>query len=249
MDLKGRVAIVTGGTGGLGMRIARTFVLRGIRVALCYNQGKDVALRASRELGDLGGEVIPLQVDLEQEESVQRLVDETIRAFGRIDILVNDAAYTKWIPWPQLEDLSLADWNKILAVNLTGPFLCTKAVAPIMKRQKSGRIVNISSGSGFSPHGSSIPYAVSKAGLIHLTKCMAVALAPEILVNCVAPGFMEDTRASEKLTELYKEKVRQQALLKRSTDKDDIAEIVVEFSRTESITGQTLVIDSGRFFH
>jgi 3-oxoacyl-[acyl-carrier protein] reductase len=127
--------------------------------------------------------------------------------------------------------------------------LAIKAVAPIMKRQGGGRIVNISSIAGHAPTGSSIPYAVSKAGLNHLTKCMAVGLAPEILVNCIAPGYIEGTRATSNLAPEYRERAQSGSLLKRAADKDDIARQVVEFCRTDSITGQTVVIDSGRVFH
>jgi 3-oxoacyl-[acyl-carrier protein] reductase len=174
---------------------------------------------------------------------------DVLGVFGRVDILVNDAAYNKWIPFRQLTDLSLEDWNRILTTNLTGPFICSKTVAPIMKRQGGGRIVNVSSIAGFGPTGSSIAYAVSKAGLNHLTRCMAVALAPEILVNGVAPGFMEGTRMSENLAPDYRERATQGALLQRATDKDDVAALVVECCRTDSITGQTLVVDAGRVFH
>jgi len=169
--------------------------------------------------------------------------------FGRIDILVNDAAYNKWIPFNDLDALGLDDWQKILSVNLTGPMLCMKAVVPHMRRQGGGRIVNIASVAGLAPSGSSIPYAVSKAGLIHLTRCMAVGLAPDILVNCVAPGYLEDTRATSNLDPAYRQRSRDGALLKRAADKDDVADQVVTFCRTDSITGQTLAIDAGRVFH
>jgi 3-oxoacyl-[acyl-carrier protein] reductase len=118
-----------------------------------------------------------------------------------------------------------------------------------MKRQGRGRIVNIGSIAGLHPIGSSIAYAVSKAALTHLTRCLAVALAPDVLVNCVAPGFMEGTRMSENLAPEYQQKARQGSLLQRAADKDDVAATVVEFCRTDSITGQTLVIDAGRVFH
>lgn len=134
-------------------------------------------------------------------------------------------------------------------MNLTGPFLCSKAVSAVMKRQGRGRIVNIGSIAGLHPIGSSIAYAVSKAALTHLTRCLAVALAPDVLVNCVAPGFMEGTRMSENLAPEYQQKARQGSLLQRAADKDDVAATVVEFCRTDSITGQTLVIDAGRVFH
>ena len=248
MDLKDKGAIVTGGTGGLGRRICKALIHRGVNVVVCYNERKDEALKVSEELAEQGGSAVVAQVDLADENSINNLVAETMDRLGRVDIVVNDAAWTKWIPWPQLDDLGLEDWNKLLAINLTGPFLLIKAVAPIMKKQGVGRIVNISSVAGFAPQGSSIAYAVSKAGLNHLTKCMAVALAPEILVNGVSPGFIPGTKASERLSEAYQQKVIDAALLKRPVDSDDIAEVVVEFCRTESITGQNLVIDAGRVF-
>lgn len=249
MNLENAVAIVTGGTGGLGRRICRALALTGVHVAVCYTQRQDEGEAVAGTLRELGRRTIAVRVDVSDPESVEALVDRVLREFGRIDVLVNDAAYNKWIPFPQLQDLQMDDWTKILAVNLTGPFVCIKAVAPIMKRQGQGRIVNISSIAGLGPTGSSIAYAVSKAGVIHLTRCMAVALAPDVLVNCVAPGFMEGTRMSENLSPEYREKARRSALLQRAVDKDDVAAAVVELCRTESITGQTLVIDAGRVFH
>ena len=118
-----------------------------------------------------------------------------------------------------------------------------------MQRQGGGRVVNISSVAGMAPSGSSIPYAVAKAGLNHLTRCMAVGLAPEILVNCIAAGFLEGTRATANLSLEFQEAARTGALLRRAADKDDVADQVVSFCRTDSVTGQTLVIDSGRLFH
>jgi 3-oxoacyl-[acyl-carrier protein] reductase len=118
-----------------------------------------------------------------------------------------------------------------------------------MRRNGGGRIVNIASVAGLAPTGSSIAYAVSKAGLIHLTRCMAVGLAPDVLVNCVAPGYIEDTRATANLDPAYRQRSRDGALLKRAADKDDVADQVVAFCRTDSITGQTLAIDAGRVFH
>src|SRR5205085_6550674 len=138
--------------------------------------------------------------------------------------------------------------SKIMAVNLTGPMHLTKAAAPVMKAQGRGRIVNIASVAGLSPTGSSIAYAVSKAGLIHLTRCMAVAMAPETLVNCVAPGLLEGTRATSNLRPEQVERSAAASLLKMAADKDDCADMVVTMCRTETMTGQTIVIDSGRFF-
>src|SRR5262249_37396000 len=129
--------------------------------------------------------------DITDGAAVDRLGGDVTQAFGPLDVLINDAAFKVSIPFCALDNLTLEEWNKIMAINLTGPMRLTKAVAPIMKAQGRGRIINIASVAGLSPTGSSIAYAVSKAGLIHLTRCMAVALAPETLVNCVAPGLLE----------------------------------------------------------
>lgn len=248
MEIKGKVALVTGGNGGLGSRICHALARAGCDVAVVYARSREPAEAVVAELRALGVKSEALGCDVADPAAVQALVDETMRRFGRVDILINDAAYNKWIPYPDLDALTFEEWEKILSINLTGPMLCIKAVAPIMRNQ-GGRIVNISSVAGLSPTGSSIPYAVSKAGLIHLTKCMAVALAPHVLVNCVAPGYIEGTRATSNLDPAYQQRSRESSLLKRAADKDDIAAQVVELCRTDSITGQTLAIDAGRVFH
>jgi 3-oxoacyl-[acyl-carrier protein] reductase len=163
-----------------------------------------------------------------------------------VDILVNDAAFNKSVPYADLDAMTHELWNHILATNLTGTFNCIKAVAPLMKAQGQGRIVNISSGAGVFPRGSSIAYAVSKAGMIHLTKCMAVALAPEVTVNCVAPGFMEGTRMTGNLPPVYVANVAGNTLLQHPVSKDDVADQVVLFCRSDSMTGQMIVMDCGR---
>jgi len=187
--------------------------------------------------------------DITDDAAVKRLIGEVTKAFGRIDILINDAAYNLSIPFGDLDSLSMEVWDRIMATNLTGPMRLTKAVAPVLKAQRQGRIVNIASVAGLSPTGSSIAYAVSKAGLIHLTRCMAVALAPETLVNCVAPGLLDGTRATANLKPEQVERSASSSLLKKPADKDDCADMVVTMCRTETMTGQTVVIDAGRIFH
>lgn len=249
MDLKGKVAIVTGGNGGLGQRICHALAQAGCHIAVVYAKSREQAEEVAGALRGHGVKADAFACDLTDAPQVEAMVAAVEQAFGRVDILVNDAAYNKWIAYTDLDALTLDVWDRILATNLTGPMLCTKAVAAAMRRQGGGRIVNISSVAGLSPTGSSIAYAVSKAGLIHLTKCMAVALAPDVLVNCVAPGYIEETRATSNLDPAYRQRSRESALLKRAADKDDIAEQVVLLCRTESITGQTLAIDAGRVFH
>jgi 3-oxoacyl-[acyl-carrier protein] reductase len=249
MDLKGTVAVVTGGNGGLGQRICHALAAEGCHIAVVYAQSKDQAAGVARDLEKHQVAAAAFACDVTQREQVQRLVDDVVKRFGRLDILINDAAYNKSIPFADLDNLTLEVWDKIMAVNLTGPMRLIKAVAPAMKAQKRGRIVNIASVAGLGPTGSSIAYAVSKAGLIHLTRCMAVALAPETLVNCVAPGLLEGTRTTSNLRPEQIERSAAASLLKKAADKDDCAEMVVAMCRSETMTGQTVVIDSGRIFH
>ena len=250
MELRGATALVTGGNGGLGQRICHALAKEGVNIAVMYAQSRDQAKSVADELTSryqINAAAFPC--DITDDAAVERVVGEVIRRFGRLDILVNDAAYNKAIPFTDLDSLTIEVWDKIIAVNLTGPLRLIKRVAPVMKAQGRGRIVNISSVSGVGPTGSSIAYAVSKAGLIHLTRCMAVALAPETLVNCVAPGLLEGTRATANLRPEQIQNSAATSLLKRAADKDDCADMVVTMCRTETMTGQTMVIDSGRYFH
>jgi NAD(P)-dependent dehydrogenase (short-subunit alcohol dehydrogenase family) len=249
MQLQGTVGIVTGGNGGLGQRICHALARAGVDVAVVYAQSQESAERVAVALRNIGVRAEAMACDVADPSQVENLVARVLDTFGRVDLLVNDAAYNKWIPFNDLDAMTYEEWQKILAINLTGPMLCIKAVAPAMQRQGRGRIVNIASVAGLGPSGSSIPYAVSKAGLIHLTRCMAVGLAPAVLVNCIAPGYLEGTRATANLSPAYRERARDAALLKRAADKEDVANQVVAFCQTDSITGQTLVIDAGRFFH
>jgi 3-oxoacyl-[acyl-carrier protein] reductase len=250
MDLNGAVALVTGGNGGLGQLICRHLAREGVHVAVMYARSREEAEGVARDLAarhQVNAAAFPC--DITDGAAVERVIGEVTRHFGRLDILVNDAAFNKAIPFPDLDSLTMEVWDRIIAVNLTGPMRLIKAAAPVMKAQGRGRIVNIASVSGVAPTGSSIAYSVSKAGLIQLTRCMAVALAPEVLVNCVAPGLLEGTRATSNLRPEQIERSAATSLLKRPADKDDCADMVVTMCRTDTMTGQTTVIDSGRYFH
>jgi len=250
MDLKGAVAVVTGGNGGLGQRICHALADAGAHIAVVYAQSQQQAQEVASALTaryQVNAAAMPC--DVTDAAAVDRLIEAVQKRFGRLDILVNDAAFNKSIVFSDLDGLTLEVWDKIMAINLTGPMRLTKAVAPIMKAQGRGRVVNIASVAGLGPTGSSIAYAVSKAGLIHLTRCMAVALAPETLVNCVAPGLLEGTRATSNLRPEQIDRAAAGALLKKAADKDDCADMVVTMCRTETMTGQTVVIDAGRMFH
>jgi 3-oxoacyl-[acyl-carrier protein] reductase len=250
MELRGMVALVTGGNGGLGQRICEALAREGVHLAVMYAASREQAEGVACDIAARHQvQAAAFQCDITEDAAIARLVGEVTARFGRLDILVNDAAYNIAIPFPDLDALTPAVWDRIMAVNLTGPMRLMQAVAPVMRAQGRGRIVNIASVAGLGPSGSSIAYAVSKAGLIHLTRCMAVALAPHALVNCVAPGLLEGTRATANLRPEQVSASAQGALLKRAADKDDCAEMVVTMCRTETMTGQTVVIDAGRYFH
>ncbi len=250
MELKGAVALVTGGNGGLGQRICHKLAAEGAHVAVVYARSREPAEAVAAELvATHGVQAAAFGCDLTDAAAITALVEAVQARFGRIDILVNDAAFNKTVPFTDIDGMTDELWDHIMAVNLTGPMRLSRAVGRVMKAQGRGRMVNIASVAGMGPSGSSIPYAVSKAGLIHLTKCLAVALAPETLVNCVAPGLLEGTRATANLTPDLVQRSASSSLLRRAADKDDCADMVVTMCRTETMTGQTVVIDAGRVFH
>ena len=248
MDLKDKVALVTGGNGGLGQRICHALADAGASVAVVGGSNLDLAREVAADMRAYGVDSEAFTCDLRQASEIQKVVTDVAARFGRVDILINDAAFNKAIPFQDLDALDLEIWNEIMTVNLTAPLLMCKAVAPTMKQQGGGRIVNITSVAGFAPSGSSIAYAVSKAGLNHLTKCMAVALAPEVLVNGVAPGLIEGTKLTSRLRPENIQRANSAALLQKPADKDDIANQVVTMCQTDTMTGQTVIIDSGRIF-
>jgi len=249
MELRGSVSLVTGGNGGLGRRICHALAEAGSNVAVVCRSSREDAEGVASELRQLDVEAEVFLADVTVRDEIIALYERVLARFGRVDVLVNNAAYNQSVAFKDLNGLTPEIWETILHANITSPFLCTREIAPIMKRQGGGRIINISSVAGFTPTGSSIAYAVSKSALNHLTRCMAVALAPEVLVNCVAPGLMEGTRMTTRLAPTQVQNALAGALLGKAADRDDVADQVVTFARTDSTTGQTLVIDAGRFFH
>ena len=249
MDLKGRVALVAGGTGLLGLAIARALAKGGADVAITYLERQDAAKETCAAVEGLGRRAWSVALDQTDAAAIPKAVEAVRSRFGRLDALVNNAAWNIAIPFPDLEALDAAVWDRLFATNLRGPYLLARAAAPHLKASGSGRIVNIASVAGLNPGGSSIAYATSKAGLIHLTRCLAVALAPEVTVNCVAPGLMEGTRMTSRLRPETAEGARQRSVLKRAASVEDVADQVVTFCRSDSVTGQVLNIDAGVFFH
>jgi 3-oxoacyl-[acyl-carrier protein] reductase len=249
MDLKGRVALIAGGTGLLGTAIARALAGAGANIAITYLERKDAARETCAVVEALGCRSFSLALDQTKAEAIPPAVEAVAKHFGHLDLLVNNAAWNISIPFPDLEALNPEVWDKLFATNLRGPYFVARAAAPHLKKSGAGRIVNIASVAGLNPGGSSIAYATSKAGLIHLTRCLAVALAPEVSVNCVAPGLMEGTRMTSRLRPEQANGARQRAALKRAASVEDVADQVLTFCKSDSITGQTVNIDAGVFFH
>lgn len=245
MDIKGKIAFVTGGSGDIGSAIAKALAKSGVDVAISYVghiEGANATIEAVRAEGR---RAYAIQLDQRDPDSINAAVDGVVREFGRLDILVNNAAWNVGIPFRDLDTLTAEIWDRMLETNLRGPYLLCRAFAKYLRANGAGRIVNIVSVGGLFPGGSSIAYSASKAGLIHLTRCLAVALAPSVTVNCIAPGLVEGTRMAKRLVEGAAEIARSMTVLGRVGDIGDIARQVVMFCSADSITGQVLVIDGG----
>jgi 3-oxoacyl-[acyl-carrier protein] reductase len=245
MDLTGKTAWVTGGSGDIGRVIASALATAGADVAISYVGHVAGATATVDAVHAAGRRSVAVQLDQRDPGAIDATVARVVREFGRLDILVNNAAWSLGIPFPDLEALTAEIWDQILETNLRGPYLLTRAVAPHLRAQGAGRIVTIASVGGLYPASSSLAYSASKAGLIPLTRCLAVALAPTVTVNCIAPGLVEGTRFAQRLPDEIVQLARRQVVLGRTASAQDIAAQVVTFCRAESITGQVLVIDGG----
>jgi NAD(P)-dependent dehydrogenase (short-subunit alcohol dehydrogenase family) len=245
MDLKGKVAFVTGGSGDIGGAIARALATAGAEVAISYVGQLDAATATVDALRASGRRSLAVQLDQRDPVAIDAAVSRVVGEFGRVDILVNNAAWNIGIPFTDLEALTADIWDRVLETNLRGPYLLARACVPHLRAHGGGRIVNIASLGGLYPASSSIAYSASKAGLIHLTRCLAVALAPDVTVNCIAPGLVEGTRMAQRIPEEVVEMTRRQVVLGRAGSIEDIAVQAVTFCQAESITGQVLVIDGG----
>ena len=249
MELKDRVAFVSGGSGGLGSAIAKSLAAAGTDICVGYIENLDSAQETVSAVEALGRKATTVQIDQADPESIDAAIEEAVKQLGQMDILINNAAWNIPVPFADLDALTPDIWDRLLNTNLRGPYLLARAAASHLRKNGTGRIVNVSAFIGLTPAGSSIGHAVAKAGLIHLTRCLAVALAPDISVNCVAPGLMEGTQMSKRVPAEAVESMRQRAILKRTTSIPDVSEQVVYFCRADSVTGQVLVIDGGIHFH
>lgn len=240
MKLKGKVALVTGGAKRVGLAIALGLASRGAHVAITYRTSERQARQALRAIRRRGVKALALRVDQRNGNEVRSVVAELLSRFGRIDLLVNSASSFYPTPWATVTE---SQWDDLLSTNLTGPWRFAQAVAHSMKRHKQGRIINIVDVAAFSPWPTYLPYCTAKGGLVTLTKGLAKALAPEVLVNAVAPGpilFPPGTGAKEKERALAK------TLLKRVGRPEAIVQAVLFLLESDFITGVVLPVDGGR---
>jgi len=244
MDITGQVALITGGGTGLGREIALQLAREGVAIGIAYSRSARDARETVAELIAMGGHAVALQADLARTSEAARLIQETEQAFGRLDLLIHNAATTRFIPFPDLDAVDEETWDELFAVNTKAAFFLARAAAPLLRRDGGGQIITTSSIAGLAGSGSSLPYSVSKAALIHLTKCLAVALAPDIRVNTVAPGLLL-TRWAAGFGEERLSAISEKALLKKATDLEDVAAAFVMLAKNTSMTGQTLVVDAG----
>ena len=191
MRLKGQVALVTGGGTGIGRGISLAFAREGASVVVNYQKSKEKAEETVRRIRQGGGRAVAFQADVRREADCKRLVDETVRESGRLDVLVNNAGWTTPVPHGDLEALTDEIWRKVLDTNVMGAWYCIKHAVPVMRTQGQGVIINITSVAAFSGKGSSMAYAASKAALGSLTRSLARALGPAIRVNAIAPGLVD----------------------------------------------------------
>ena len=246
MTLKGQSAIVTGAGRGIGRGIALELARAGCRVAVNYFVEPELADRTVTEVEALGSEAFAVRADVRVAGDVQQMVGETVRRFGQLDVLVNNAGTQTWGP---LLDTAEQDWDRVIATNLKGCFLCTQAAARYMKNHGGGAIVNIGSGSNRMPFPNLAAYTASKGGIEMFTRVAAVELGPHgIRVNCVAPGAVEVERTREESPD-YGATWGSITPLGRVGTPADVGRAVVFLASEQGafISGQTLGVDGGLF--
>ena len=241
MILQGRVALVTGGARRVGQAIALALAKRKADVVISYRTSRKEAKETIVKLARFGIRAEAVRADVAKASDIQRLIKHIERRFGRLDVLVNNAAIFERTPFTKLTE---RDWDRHLDTNLKGPFLCATNASRLMNKRGGGKIINIADWAGERPYRDYLPYCVSKAGVIALTKALAKELAPQIQVIAIAPGPM---LPPQDMTKAERQRVIKQVPLKRWGSPQDIASAVLfAIEGTDFMTGTTLFIDGGR---
>ncbi|AZR72748.1 3-oxoacyl-[acyl-carrier-protein] reductase [Anoxybacter fermentans] len=244
MNLNGKVAVVTGSSKGIGAAIALAYAKAGAEVAINYNRDKAGAEEIVRKIQAMGHKAKAYQADVSNPDQVKEFIDAVMNDFGKIDILVNNAGITRDTLLVRMKE---EDWDRVMDVNLKSMFLCTKAVAKAMIKQRSGKIINITSVVGLIGNPGQANYTAAKAGVIGFTKTVAKELGPRgIQVNAIAPGFII-SQMTESLPEKVKEKMLSSIPLGRFGKPEDVADLALFLASDKSdyITGQVFNVDGG----
>jgi pteridine reductase len=240
MNLKDKVALVTGGAKRIGKSIALALAAHGCKLIVHYHTSRIEAEETVAELHAAGHDAIALQADITQEEQVDRMVEAAVAHFGRIDVLINNAAVFFRTP---IDTLVVEEWEHTLEVNLTGTFFCAQKIGLRMRDWGWGHIINIADVAGQQLWADYIPYSISKACVLTLTQGLALELAPQVMVNAVVPGpvlFQDDT------PEEVRERETSRTLIKRTITPEEVADVVVFVAESDYSTGSVFPVDGGR---
>ena len=248
MRLKNKVCFITGASRGIGKGIALAFAKEGAKIIIGYHLNEIAAEKTSEEIDKFQCENMTIRFDVVNRKSIKNAVRETVNNFGRIDVLVNNAGINMPKTFYEITD---EEWDLIMSINLKGAFICSQEIMPIMEKQNSGRIINISSVSGQYGGPKTVHYAVSKAGVIALTQCLARYGAPNnILVNAIAPGIIKTDLTRNEFNTTTGKKIINLTLLKKPGQITDVSSVAILLASNEQnyITGQTISVNGGSYF-
>jgi 3-oxoacyl-[acyl-carrier protein] reductase len=250
MKIEGKAAVVTGGGTGVGRATALALAAGGCNVLINYSRSRDDAEATAADISALGVRGIALAADVSDDAACRKMIDAAVREFGRLDVLVNNAATTAFVKHADLDGVSGEDWMRILSVNLIGPFYCARAAQSALMASGDGEIVNVSSVAGLAGVGSSIPYCASKAALNNLTVTLARVFAPSVRVNAVAPGFITTRWLQRGLGdagyEAMKERSEKGVLLHKVCTPEDVASTILGIiTGPDLMTGHVIPLEGG----
>ena len=252
--LQGKVVIVTGGGHGIGQAYCEGFTKSGSRVVVA-DIDKDAADRVAADLGKMSeAGSLAVHVDVSDDDSTNRMVAKTVEQFGRVDVLVNNASIFATIPMNRgrIEEISIEEWDKLMSVNLKGVFLCCRAVLPQMRQQKSGKIINVASGTALSGPPGRIHYVASKAGVMGFSRTLAREVGDDnIQVNILCPGStLSEVNPTEEIVKMRESSIGQRAIKRVQVPQDLVGGVLFMASPlADFMTGQTLVVDGGQNMH
>lgn len=249
IDLQGKAAVVTGSSSGVGRATVLELARRGCRVLVHYHKSQEEAEAIAAEVRGLGVDCVTAQGDAAVDADCKKIIAAAEKKFGGVDILVNSAGTTQFIKHDDLDAVTDDVWQRIMDVNVKGPFQCIRAARPLLEKSEIAHVVNVASIAGIAATGSSVPYAASKAAVINMTVSLARALAPKIRLNAVAPGFIAGRWLEQGLGAKYdeiKQKTEARLPLGRVSTPEDVADAIVSLLiGSKQVTGQVLPVDGG----